>query len=251
MVLLASVCRTLLNQMQTNFKRQLKPKKFAILITYCGDGYFGIQRNKGVPTIEEEILTAFYKSGAITKECYDRPQAAAFQKASRTDKGVSAVRQILSCKLPPNFCELIPQINEFLPQKIRVVAAKKATQHFDSKRYCDGRTYSYMMPSYALCPPEEFVTESYRIKPEIIKKFNEILEFYNGTHNFHNFTSQKLPTDPSSMRYIVSVICGQPFIKDGIEFIIVEVKGQSFMMHQIRKMIGLAIAIMRGLTTEE
>lgn len=35
-----------------------------------------------------------------------------------------------------------------------------------------------------------------------------------------------------------------------VEFVTLQVKGQSFMIHQIRKMIGLVIAIVRGFTPE-
>jgi tRNA pseudouridine38-40 synthase len=35
-------------------------------------------------------------------------------------------------------------------------------------------------------------------------------------------------------------------MKDGLEYIILRVKGQSFMLHQIRKMIGLIVAYIRG-----
>ena len=34
------------------------------------------------------------------------------------------------------------------------------------------------------------------------------------------------------------------------EMLKLSVKGQSFMLHQIRKMVGLAVAIVRGLTPE-
>lgn len=169
-----------------------------------------------------------------------------FQRAARTDKGVSAAKQTLSIKLPADFVAKIPAVNEKLPDEIRVIHAIRTTKYFDSKNFCDARTYSYMMPTYALCPPAVTTDESYRITPEIVAELNKILEYYKGTHNFHNFTSQKLPTDPSAQRFIISMECSQAFMKDDLEFVVVRVKGQSFMLHQIRKMIGLAIAIMRG-----
>ena len=45
--------------------------------------------------------------------------------------------------------------------------------------------------------------------------------------------------------------CGLPFLLDGDrEFAVITIQGQSFMLHQIRKMIGLVIAIVKGHTTE-
>lgn len=38
----------------------------------------------------------------------------------------------------------------------------------------------------------------------------------------------------------------KPFEKEGHEFAVIKVKGQSFMLHQIRKMIGMVIAVVRG-----
>ena len=125
------------------------------------------------------------------------------------------------------------------------------TKFFDAKNFCDARTYSYLMPSYALCPIEEHTTEAFRLSSETLKEFNDVLKLYVGTHNFHNFTSAKAPTDASAMRYIISMESSDPFLKDGLELVVVRVKGQAFMLHQIRKMIGLAIAVVRGVTTKE
>jgi tRNA pseudouridine38-40 synthase len=40
--------------------------------------------------------------------------------------------------------------------------------------------------------------------------------------------------------------CGEPFVRDELEWVLVRIKGQSFMLHQIRKMIGLCIGLIRG-----
>ena len=34
---------------------------------------------------------------------------------------------------------------------------------------------------------------------------------------------------------------GEPFVREGLEFAVMTVKGQSFMIHQIRKMVGEVI----------
>jgi tRNA pseudouridine38-40 synthase len=52
--------------------------------------------------------------------------------------------------------------------------------------------------------------------------------------------------EPSSQRFITEFSMSEPFERDGLEFAIIKIKGQSFMLHQIRKMIGMCIAIVRG-----
>lgn len=56
-------------------------------------------RNPGVPTIEEELLKALLDAKYITEEDFKNQQNAQFQRSSRTDKGVSAARQVVSLKL--------------------------------------------------------------------------------------------------------------------------------------------------------
>lgn len=108
-----------------------------------------------------------------------------------------------------------------------------------------------MLPTFAFAHKDHDVQEeAYRLSRETLEKVNSLLARYKGTHNFHNFTSQKGPKDPSARRYIMEMYCGEPFVREDIEFAVIKVKGQSFMMHQIRKMIGLVIAIVKGYAPE-
>jgi uncharacterized membrane protein YgcG len=78
-----------------------------------------------------------------------------------------------------------------------------------------------------------------------------VLRNYCGTHNFHNYTVRVAPDDPAAMRYILSFDCSMPFVVNGVEFVRTTVVGQSFMLHQIRKLIGMMLGVVRGAWREE
>lgn len=78
---------------------KIKRRKFAMLLGYSGAKYYGMQRNPGMATIEEELFKAMHKHQWITDESFETSQVVCFQRAARTDKGVSAARQVCSIKL--------------------------------------------------------------------------------------------------------------------------------------------------------
>ncbi|GAB0135321.1 hypothetical protein EsDP_00003664 [Epichloe bromicola] len=90
----------------------------------------------------------------------------------------------------------------------------------------------------------------YRISHERLQRLQSVLDKYSGTNNFHNYTVQKTYSDPSARRHIKSfVVNPQPIIIGNTEWLSLKVHGQSFMMHQIRKMVGLASLVVRCGTT--
>ncbi|XP_011816761.1 PREDICTED: tRNA pseudouridine synthase A, mitochondrial [Colobus angolensis palliatus] len=132
-----------------------------------------------------------------------------------------------------------------------LLGLKRVTGGFNSKNRCDARTYCYLLPTFAFAHKDRDVQdETYRLGAETLRQVNRLLACYKGTHNFHNFTSQKGPQEPSARRYILEMYCEEPFVREGLEFAVIRVKGQSFMMHQIRKMIGLVVAIVKGYAPE-
>lgn len=81
-----------------------------------------------------------------------------------------------------------------------------------------------------------------------IQRFNEILQYYLGTKNFHNFTPKSCPGD--STRIIKSITVSEAFVENDIEFVEVTLHGQSFLLHQIRKMISFAVLNCKYLKNE-
>ncbi|KAF7563989.1 hypothetical protein G7046_g129 [Stylonectria norvegica] len=86
----------------------------------------------------------------------------------------------------------------------------------------------------------------YRVTPARLQMLQDVLDKYKGTRNFHNYTVQKPFFDPSAKRLIKSFIANpEPIIIGNTEWLSLKVHGQSFMMHQIRKMVGLASLMVR------
>jgi tRNA pseudouridine38-40 synthase len=86
----------------------------------------------------------------------------------------------------------------------------------------------------------------YRVTPARIEKLQQALNLYLGTHNYHNYTILKSYKDPSAKRHIKSFqINATPIQIRDTQWLSLKVHGQSFMMHQIRKMVAMAVMVAR------
>ncbi|KAF4396836.1 hypothetical protein F8388_004804 [Cannabis sativa] len=332
-------------------KPRYKRRKVAIFFAYCGVGYQGMQKNPGAKTIEGDLEEGLYHAGAVPEHDRNKPQRYDWARSARTDKGVSAVGQVVSGRFyvdPPGF---VDRLNANLSPQIRIFGYKRVTGSFNAKKFCDRRRYVYLIPVFALDPnshpnresvmaslgsgnelfkchecsergckvvglmgkrsyelsgsrfdldissntenagissangnasdpsseqigeikPEYENAESNKVQDGVLdsnegnaakdttnfsyaenekERFNRILNYYVGTHNFHNFTTRTKAVDPAAWRFIISFNADTVVTVEGMEFVKCEVVGQSFMLHQIRKLIGLAVAVMRNCAPE-
>jgi tRNA pseudouridine38-40 synthase len=87
---------------------------------------------------------------------------------------------------------------------------------------------------------------SYRLPESRLHRIQDTLNLFVGTKNHHNYTIQKTFNDPSAKRVIKSFVVNRtPILINGTEWLSMKVHGQSFMMHQIRKMVGMVALIVR------
>jgi tRNA pseudouridine38-40 synthase len=86
----------------------------------------------------------------------------------------------------------------------------------------------------------------YRVTPARIEKLQQALDLYLGTRNYHNYTVMKSHNDPSAKRHIKSFqVNPNPITIGDTQWLSLKVHGQSFMMHQIRKMVAMAVMVVR------
>ncbi|KAI5475758.1 hypothetical protein MNV49_000887 [Pseudohyphozyma bogoriensis] len=85
----------------------------------------------------------------------------------------------------------------------------------------------------------------WRITEGVLESARTFVKAYEGSHNYYNFTVGKDFRDRSCQRVMRSLTITDPFEVNGVEYVSVRFMGQSFMLHQIRKMIGLFILSVR------
>src|SRR5687767_4103301 len=98
----------------------------------------------------------FYNMGLISDCNYGVLQKINWMRASRTDKRVSAIMNVISCKLHkyPNMSEedMKRIANEQLPDDIKIFRLIEVSKSFNSKDTNNNREYHYILPSFMLEP---------------------------------------------------------------------------------------------------
>ena len=210
--------------------------------------------------MEREI----YKVGLISECNYGTLQKIGWSRASRTDKKVSAVMNVVSVKLHkvPEFDEnqIKTKLNENLPSDIKIFKIIEVSPSFDAKDNNNNREYHYILPLFCLKPKnlcEEYSNEdnidnykgdyNFKLTTEYHEKIKNICKFFKGTKKYHNYTKKLNFSEPSANRHIYEVTCDEIIKFDNFEAIKFKIIGQSFLYNQIRKMIGAIIELCHDL----
>lgn len=211
----------------------------AFRFAYLGWNYNGLsyqQEPTPLPTVEEQILNAMAKSKMITNA---DPYCCDFSRCGRTDKGVSALNQVISLNIRSALSKedqtkkemdlkeipYVSILNAVLPTDIRITAVcLRPPSEFDARFSCISRHYKYLFLKDGLDT----------------EKMQAAAALYEGTHDFRNFC--KIDGSKQISSYVREILSAKimPY-KDN--YYVFDLQGNGFLWHQVRCMIGILFLV--------
>lgn len=234
-------------------------RKFAFLVGYLGQNYFGSQINKSLQheqTVEGRLFLALNNCGYIDERNFEDFNKVKIDRNSRTDKFVNSISTIVTAKMKigleendPFGFKICDKINQQLPEDIRVFSAQVISRRCFIRSETSWREYEYLVP-----------LEEIQFKRDL-NEMNEILSDFMGNLSFHSFTPSRkvIYTEDekgnrflkdfkksfSNYRILIKVKAEEIISIKDKDFVRVSIVGLSFIQYQIRKMMGAFILIMQ------
>ncbi|CAN6674871.1 tRNA pseudouridine(38/39) synthase [Trichomonascus vanleenenianus] len=226
-------------------------RKIAIRFAYVGWNYHGLAVQTSsdpeeVPTVEHQILAVLHRTRLIpTMDVSD----CEFSRCGRTDRGVSALRQVISLRVRSVLSKEDQQdpskdskeldylhiLNNLLPADIRAYEiCLRPGDEFDARFSCISRHYKYL-----------FLTEGLDIEA-----MNKAAGYFLGEHDFRNFCK----VDPSKQisNFKRTVMAASIVPHESIpSMVYFDLKGTAFLWHQVRSMIAVLFMVGQKLEAPE
>jgi len=180
----------------------------ALKFSYDGRKFNGYARQPQLKTVEGEIIKALIKNGFIEDTAVSN-----FRSASRTDKGVSALGNVVAFNTDASRKNIFQMLKNDLDD-ILVYGIKKVEPNF-YPRYAKQRRYRYYLKN----------------KNIYYDKLIAAASSFAGEYNFSNFA--KLEDFKEPVRTIDNII-----INNQNDFVIMDFYAQTFLWNQIRRMIS-------------
>ncbi|CAG5125894.1 unnamed protein product, partial [Candidula unifasciata] len=224
----------------------------ALKIAYLGWDYHGfVVQEDTDKTIEAALFEALLKTRLI-----ETREASNYHRCGRTDKGVSALGQVISIDLRTNLLSgvgvkqredgtactrpgdntteirYVYILNKVLPPEIRVLAWAPVDTEFSARFSCKKRTYKYYFPKGNLD----------------IQKMNEAAAKLVGEHDFRNLCKMDVGNGVVNftrkiLRADVAVFTE---VDGGYSMCELTIVGLAFLWHQIRCIVSVLFLVAQG-----
>ena len=216
--------------------------RIALGLQYDGSPYAGWQVQHNQNTVQAELekaITAF-----IGEEAKNFPVQTI--TAGRTDAGVHALGQVVhfDAQVEREDFSWVRGVNSFLPGSIVVNWAKVVPEEFSAHFSAFERTYIYALHAgpcrspmvdaragYVMLPPNQWFD---------LDAMKEAAQCLIGEHDFTSFRSSECQSKtPVKTMYAIDIISAEPWLY----FVI---RGNAFLHHMVRNLVGSFLQIGRG-----
>jgi len=227
-------------------------KNIKLTLAYDGTNFAGWQVQPGLKTIQGTLIEAIAR---LTRE------QVVLHGSGRTDAGVHALAQVATflTESPIPASNLVIALNDTLPSCIRVLKAEEVAEDFHARKSAKAKTYRYRIFRGPICSP--FVTRFVYHHPWPLDEngMKSAASSVLGEFDFSSFAA----ADPDRLRRIaeaedgddeapsnVRTIFASSFRREGDE-LIYEVRGNGFLHHMVRNLVGTFLLVGKGTITPE
>ena len=214
-------------------------RNFKIVLQYDGTRYQGWQKQVSTDNTIQGKLEAL-----LSKMCDAKVE---IQGAGRTDAGVHAYGQVANFHIETEWspAEVMEYMNTYLPEDISVIKCEEKPERFHARLNAKGKVYCYRIWNSTDKPV--FCRKYVHQVPGTLDMaaMEKAATFLTGTHDYQSFTSTKRGKK-STVRTVESI----EIARKGSE-VVFTFKGDGFLYHMVRIMMGTLIEVGLGIRKAE
>jgi tRNA pseudouridine38-40 synthase len=214
---------------------RVSPTRYRATVEYDGTDFVGFQVNPGKRTVQGVLEDALQRLGDGERQRVDG--------AGRTDAGVHAAEQVIAFsyggRLP--VAELETALAAILPRDVAVRDLREVPGSFDPRYAARYREYRYTVWNGPHSPLRERFALGLR-EPLDTAAMARAGSALIGRHDFRAFGA----TDRSTVRTVIAVR-----VRRSGRYVTIDVRADSFLRGQVRRMVGLLLEVGLGKATTE
>ncbi|MDV2582638.1 tRNA pseudouridine(38-40) synthase TruA [Alkalibacillus haloalkaliphilus] len=210
-------------------------ERIKLHIAYDGTNFAGYQVQHNQRTVQLVVERALSKMHRQEIKVYT---------SGRTDSGVHANDQVLHFNSPMTLDCLSWRnaLQTLLPSDVKIMHVEKMDESFDARKSAKEKVYRYQIINQREYDVFKRLYEWHVIKPLSMEKMKSAAKLIEGTHDFTAFSASKSNVKGDKKRTIKSI----DIWEEGDGRIIFEVRGNGFLTHMVRIIVGTLVEIGLG-----
>lgn len=228
-------------------------QNWKLTLVYDGTAYHGWQVQPGLATIQGEL------QAALQRILGGHEPAPLPQGSGRTDTGVHALGQVasfmLTAPIPPENLERA--LNRTLPAAIRVLEVQTVRETFHARHSAVAKTYEYRIFRGNLCSPflAPYVhcctwaldmAALRQAAQDVVGEFDFASLAATEPDLASRDEASRSESDEPTARSTVRTIFSSAWTEEPGELLTYRVRGNGFLHHMVRNLVGTMLEIARG-----